>query len=254
MTVQDIIDKLDNHSPIEAALDWDNVGLLVGDSAAEVNSIYIALDATDEVITHAIASNADLLLTHHPLIFSGLKRITTDNFIGRRVIKLIQNNISYAAFHTNFDVFGMGDEVASKLKLIDCVPLDITYEDEGIGRIGSAPAPVNLRQLAEDVKDKFDIDAVNVYGDLDSKVQRIAVCPGSGKSEIDAAIRGGADVLITGDISHHTGIDSLAQGLSVIDAGHYGLEHVFIGYMYDYLSGINLTIHTEPIKNPFVTL
>ena len=254
MTVQNIIEKLDKHSPIEAALDWDNVGLLVGDPTASVNSIYIALDVTDEVVTHAIDNKVDLLLTHHPLIFSGIKKITADNFIGRRVINLIQNNISYVAFHTNFDVFGMGDEVASKLNLTDCTPLDVTFEDEGIGRIGSIAVPVTLKTLAEEVKSTFNIEAVNIYGNLEQKVQRIAVCPGSGKSEVDAAVNGDADVLITGDISHHTGIDSLAQGLTIIDAGHYGLEHIFIDYMSDYLSDTNLTIYTEPICNPYTTL
>ncbi|MCR4611920.1 MAG: Nif3-like dinuclear metal center hexameric protein [Lachnospiraceae bacterium] len=259
MLVKDLINKLDNHSPIDAAMDWDNVGLLVGDYDKEVKKIYIALDATDEVIEHAIDANADLLLTHHPLIFSGLKRITADHFIGRRIMKLIRHDISYVAFHTNFDVFGMGDVVAKRLELRDCVPLDVTYgDDEGIGRIGDAVTPVSLKQLAKDVKDKFDLSAVNVYGDTDKIMKRIAVCPGSGKSDIDNAVAGGADVLITGDIGHHDGIDSVAKGMAIIDAGHYGLEHLFIDYMSEFLMGNNTVsdfeIYKEPIENPYTVI
>ncbi len=251
MTVQEIIDKLDSRSPIGSALDWDNVGLLVGDSAKEVKSIYIALDATDEAISHAIDKGADMLLTHHPLIFSGMKRITADDFIGRRVMSLIQNDIAYVAFHTNFDVFGMGDIAADALGIRNTEPLDETEEDEGIGRIGDIGKAVTLRKLAEETKKAFDISYVNVYGDLSSDVCRIAISPGSGKSEIDVAVEKGADVLITGDIGHHDGIDAVAKGIFVIDAGHYGIEHIFIDDMAEYLSELGINIYKEEIRNPY---
>ncbi len=251
MTVQDIIDKLDSRSPIDSALDWDNVGLLVGNATKEVKSIYIALDATDEVISHAIDTGADMILTHHPLIFSGMKRITADDFIGRRVMSLIRNDISYVAFHTNFDVFGMGDIAADTLGLRNAEPLDETEEDEGIGRIGDIGKVITLRELAETTKKAFDISYVNVYGDLSANVCRIAISPGSGKSEVDVAVSKGADVLITGDIGHHDGIDAVAKGIAVIDAGHYGIEHIFIDDMVEYLGELGLNIYKEEIRNPY---
>ncbi len=258
MIVQDVIDKLERQSPIDAAMEWDNVGLLVGDANKEVKRIYIALDATDEVIKHAADVKADMLITHHPLIFSGMKSITSDDFIGRRVISLVKNDMAYYAIHTNFDVYGMGALAQEALGLIDALPLDISHGEEGIGRIGNFAVPIKLKKLAAEIKKKFKVDAVRVYGDVDSKVQKIAISPGSGKSEIDNAIEQGADVLITGDIGHHDGIDSVARGMAIIDAGHYGLEHLFIDYMAYYLgdghdlSGIK--IFTEEKCNPYYTL
>lgn len=258
MIVQDVIDKLEKQSPVDAAMEWDNVGLLVGDATKEVEKIYIALDATDEVINHAIEAKADMLITHHPLIFSGMKRLTLDDFIGRRVISLVKNDIAYYALHTNFDVYGMGALAQEALGLDDALPLDISHGEEGIGRIGNLAVPIKIRKLASDVKRKFNIDAVRVYGDVDSKVQKIAISPGSGKSEIDNAVEQGADVLITGDIGHHDGIDCVAKGMAVIDAGHYGLEHLFIDYMAYYLgeelAGSKVKIYKEEMCNPYDTL
>ena len=195
-----------------------------------------------------------MLLTHHPLIFSGIKKVTADDFIGRRIISLISNDISYAAFHTNFDVFGMGDEAAKRLNLIDAETLDVTFEDEGIGRIGNVKSSVTLRELAEDVKREFGLEAVRVFGSLDSKVERVAISPGSGKSEIDVAVSKGADALVTGDIGHHDGIDAVMKGINIIDAGHYGIEHIFIDYMASYLSGDGINIYKEEIIDPCVTI
>ena len=101
MLCRDIINVIENTYPKQAALEWDNVGLLVGRTEKEVEKIYVALDATDEVIDAAIASGADMLVTHHPLIFSPMKKITDEHFIGNRVVKLLQHDISYYAMHTN---------------------------------------------------------------------------------------------------------------------------------------------------------
>ena len=251
MLVQDIINKLESQSPIDAAMEWDNVGLLIGDTNREVKKVYIALDASDDVISHTIDVGADMLITHHPLIFSGMKRLTSDDFIGRRVISLIKNDIAYYAIHTNFDVYGMGALAEEALELDGAMPLDISHGEEGMGRIGNLTEPLNLKKLASEVKRRFDINAVRVYGNLDTKVQKIAIMPGSGKSEIDNALEQGAEVLITGDIGHHDGIDAVAKGIFIIDAGHYGLEHLFIDYIASYLSDCDVEISKEDIENPY---
>lgn len=252
MIIKDIVNKLEQQSPKEAALEWDNVGLLVGDYNSDVKTIYVALDATDQVIEHAIEKKADLLITHHPLIFSGMKRITNDDFIGRRVIKLIENNIACYALHTNFDIYGMGALAQEALGLTEAMPLDVFIGEEGMGRIGNLREPITLKRLASDVKKKFNLQAVRVYGDTNLKVQKIAICPGSGKSEIDNAIDQGADVLITGDVGHHDGIDAVARKLNVIDAGHYGLEHLFIDYIAYYLNEISdINIYKEDFENAY---
>ena len=119
MECKKVIEILEKQSPKSYACDWDNVGLLVGREDKEIQKIYIALDATDEAIEEAIANGADMLLTHHPMIFKGMKRVTQEDFIGRRIIRLIQNDMVYYAMHTNFDVMGMADLAADYLGISD---------------------------------------------------------------------------------------------------------------------------------------
>ena len=149
MKCSEVMAKLEELSPLSFAEGWDNVGLLVGSREREVESVMIALDATDAVIDQAVLAGADMLLTHHPLIFSPQKRITADDFTGKRISKLILNDISYYACHTNFDVMGMGDEAAERLGLEERSVLEITFEDElsqeGIGRAGVLPEDMTLR-------------------------------------------------------------------------------------------------------------
>lgn len=247
MKCSEILTVLEQQSPLSLACSWDNPGLLVGDPAQEIRRVYIALDATDEVIRAAVSCKADLLLTHHPLIFSPVKQIRMDDFIGRRLLMLAENKISYIAMHTNFDIGVMGKLAADKLGLTGQEVLDVTAETAegaaGIGRCGNLTKQMALRQCAQFVRDTFGLEQVSVFGDAERVISRAAVCPGSGKSEVQQAVLQNADVLITGDIDHHTGIDAVAQGLCIIDAGHYGLEHIFIGYMQEYLQN-----HTKDLE------
>ncbi len=258
MKCQNIIEMLEELSPLKFAMDWDNPGLLCGRRDKEVEKVYIALDATDEAVAMAVEQGADMLLTHHPLIFSPLKKINNDDFIGRRLWKLIRNDISYYAMHTNFDVMGMADASAEILGLRNTDILDVTWSEddakEGIGRTGRLPRIMSLLECGEYVKERFGVKHVRIYGDTEADLELAAICPGSGKSEIKNAIRAGADVLITGDIEHHEGIDAAASGLAIIDAGHYGIEKLFIDYMKDYISENcgELTLITHPDEEPFV--
>ena len=241
--------------PKHAALEWDNVGLLVGRTEKEVKKIYVALDATDEVIEQAVAANADMLITHHPLLFSPLKKITDEHFIGSRVVKLLQHDISYYAMHTNYDVCGMADISALILGLDGAETLEVTDKEsmEGIGRVGALAYPMSLQKCGEFIKEKFQLDSVKVFGDLSSTVQRVAICPGSGKGMAELALEKNADVLVTGDIGHHEGIDAVARGLAIVDAGHYGLEHIFIEDMANYLrkNVEGIVVETHEISHPF---
>ena len=240
MLCRDVMNVIEKEYPLNYALSWDNVGLLVGRDDKEVKKIYIALDATDEVIDEAVKNGADMLITHHPMIFSPIKKIHNLDFVGGRILKLIQNDISYYAMHTNFDIKGgMAELAAKKLELTETVPLDVTTvidgQPEGIRRTGLLKEAVEVRLLAETVKEQFGLKNVTVYGDVAKKVQKVAVCPGSGKSEIENALKQEADILITGDIGHHEGIDAVDMGLVIMDATHYGLEHIFIEFMAGYL-------------------
>ena len=252
-----IIESLEQLSAPAFAESWDNVGLLAGRKEKEVQKICIALDATDAVIDEAVRSGADMILTHHPLIFSAMKKVNTEDFIGRRVVKLLQNDISYYAMHTNFDVMGMADAAADEIHLKDRQVLDITYEDEiakeGIGRYGRLSQVMTLEECASYVKQVFHLESVKIYGEPDIAVECAAISPGSGKSVIGPAVRAGAEVLITGDIEHHEGLDAVAQGLAIIDAGHYGLEKIFVPYMIEYIHREfpQIDVFAAREKNPF---
>ncbi len=236
---------------------WDNVGLQAGRSDKEVHRIYLALDATSEVVEAAIREHCDLILTHHPLLFHGIKNVTDRDFVGKRIVKMLENDISLYSMHTNFDVMGMAAEAAEELKLSNPEVLEVTYEDsishEGLGRIGEIPEHMTLRDTAIYVKEAFDIPHVRFYGDPETPVIMTAILPGSGKDEIDIAIKAGADVLITGDITHHVGLDAVEKGIAIIDAGHYGVEKLFIPYMKDFIEREmqGLEVVCAPVKEPF---
>ncbi len=260
MRCSEIITRLELLSPPSFAEKWDNVGLQVGRRDQEISSIYLAVDATDKVIEEAVHNGADMIITHHPLIFSGLKSITEEDFIGRRIRKLIGEDICYYAMHTNFDILGMADAAAEEMELANSQVLYVTYEDdiskEGFGRYGKLLRTMTLGECAEFVKRKFSLPNVAVYGDLRTVVNIAAICSGAGKEFIEDALKVGADVYITGDVSHHAGIDAVAQGLMVIDAGHYGIEKIFIPYMKDFLKKQipGVKVFTEEMKNPFVII
>ena len=239
MKMKELMQAIGTLAPVSYAMDWDNVGLLVGDPEKEVRKIYLALDMTTQVMERAAAAGCDTILTHHPMLFSPVKRITADDFMGRRIMGLISHGINYYAMHTNYDVAVMGRLCSDRLGLTYEAPLEITGEAEGrpigIGSIGSPKSPVTLGALAALVRVRFELPAIRVFGDPEAVITRAAMCPGSGKGMDREALAGGAQVLITGDVDHHYGLDSLEKGLMMIDAGHHGLEHVYVDHMAGWL-------------------
>ena len=228
MNCNDSISVLEERFPPACAEDWDNPGLLAGRRDREVSRVMVALDAVDEVVEQAAALKADLLVTHHPLIFSAIKSVSSDTFTGRRLIGLIENRISLYAMHTNYDVCGMADLNASMLGLQNCEVLSVTGEGIGLGKVGDLEEPVRYYDFAQKVKTVFGLADVRCYGSGNPEICRAAVCGGSGKSLLEDAIASGADVFVTGDIDYHTGTDAWAKGIRIIDAGHYGTEHCFV--------------------------
>jgi dinuclear metal center YbgI/SA1388 family protein len=239
MILDKLLNALEEFCPLSYAEKWDNCGLQAGRFDKEVNKVYIALDATGDVIKKAGDAGADLILTHHPLLFDGIKHVTDRDFTGKRILEIIRKDMALYAMHTNFDVAAMADAAADMLSLQDQTILEVTGEDErglhGIGKVGRAESPLTLKETAEAVKQAFRIPHVRFYGDPDARMEVLAVLPGSGKSEIDLALKAGADVMITGDINHHAGIDAVEKGIAVIDAGHYGVEKLFVPYMANFL-------------------
>lgn len=260
MLCKEIINVIEAAYPKSAALEGDNVGLQAGRAEKEVSKVYLALDATDKVVEAVLKAGADMLVTHHPLIYSPLKSVTDEGFISRRVLKLIQKDISYYVMHTNYDVIGMARLSSDLLNLKDCDVLDVTSpadaEPEGIGRIGTLGHPMTLEECCLFVKRQLKLGSVKVFGEMDRKIMRLAVSPGSGKDAILPAIQKGADALVTGDIGHHPGLDAVEQGLSVIDAGHYGTEYIFMDDMKVFLEKKLpcLNVQTAPVIHPFQIL
>lgn len=260
MECREILEVLNRVADVSYACDWDNVGLLAGRTDKEVHRVTVALDADDRAVEEAICNGSELLLTHHPLLFSPVKRITDESLAGRRLLKLLRRDMCLISMHTNFDIAPgcMADLAADRLGLLNRTPLEITGEGRegpyGIGAVGTpSGGSVTLDKLCLQVKEAFGLPAVQLYApQTEEEIVRIAVCPGSGKDEIPLALAAGAQVLITGDITYHYGTDAAAEGLAIIDAGHYGLEHIFIPYMESYLKKQlpALSVDTVEIRQP----
>lgn len=256
MKCSEICTLLEREYSPEYACDWDNVGLLAGRRDKEVRTILLALDATDETVRMAVEQKADMLITHHPMIFSAMKRVTDEDMNGRRLLALIQNDISYYAMHTNYDARGMADLAARLINLQECTVLEEVKDGEGIGRAGVLPERMTLAECARLVKKAYDIPNVKIFGAPETVVYSAAICPGAGRSTMKEALKFGCDVYITGDIDHHTGIDAVDQGLCIIDAGHYGIEHIFMNDVKDYLEKVLAGVHMDcvPVRHPFIVI
>ena len=267
MKCSELTALIEERYPRALAAEWDNPGLLVGDPDACVDRVFLALDATDETIAEAEEFGADLIITHHPMIFRPVSSVRADDFTGRRIIRLIRNGMGLYAMHTNYDIAGMADLNAALLGIAHAEVLEMTgegdtelpYTDDhgylGYGRIGSLSfnSPLTLGDFAKIVKETFALSHVRVYGDLEKPVFKAAVSSGAGKSSLPQAIQKGADVLVTGDVDYHTAIDALMQGIAVIDAGHYGTEFCFIEDMAGFLSGKcpELAVGRAAVRQPY---
>lgn len=260
MKANELTAWLEAEYPASAAEEWDNVGLLVGDDEMEVQHAFLALDLTETTLQEAKDAGADMIITHHPMIFGGIKKINNRTFTGRRVLSLVRSGIQYYAMHTNYDILGMAELSADYLMLKDREVLAVTDDSgeqvQGLGRVGLLPELMTLKECALFVKKAFQLNDVKVYGDLGRKVEKAAVCTGSGKSLLADVLASGSDVYVTGDIDYHTGIDAVAQGLSVIDAGHYGTEYIFMEAMKEKLGNAfpELKVSCAGVKSPYTIL
>lgn len=261
MKKEKILARLKEEYPPELAMGWDNPGLQVGRWDGSVKKVFVALDATEEVIRECVSWGAELLVTHHPLIMSGVKSFSSEDYIGEKALTLAEHGITHYAMHTNYDVTMMNKLAVKALKLKKAHVLEVTETKQdgteyGIGCVGSLPKKMTAKQCCEYVKKAFDLENVRLFGEPEREVRSMAVCPGSGKSEVGAALASGADIFVTGDIGHHDGIDAVDQGLLIIDAGHYGVEHIFIRQMADFLRETfpELKVREAKIRSPFCVI
>lgn len=261
MKVRKVIEKLMQEYPLDMAVSWDNPGLQVGHMDHSVKKVFVALDATDEIIKECVEWGADLLVTHHPLMLSGIRQVNSGDFIGRKVLTMAEHGLAHYAIHTNYDVIRMAELAEKALKLKKTQVLEETGVRKdgtayGIGCVGELSGKMTAKDFCHYVKKAFDLENVRLFGSPKEEVRRIAVCPGSGKSMIAPALAAGADILVTGDIGHHDGLDAVDQNLLVVDAGHYGIEHIFIGQMTNYLEETfpALKVRAARISHPFTVI
>ncbi len=254
-----IIEALNVLAPEHLAEDWDNIGLQIGAKDHEVSRILVALDATTRVIDEAINLKADMIITHHPLIFSPLKTLLRDTPKGNNIYKLIQNNISLYVMHTNFDTAlgGTNDILAEKIGLKNMKVINPDENGMGIGRIGDTQTRT-IKDLSQILKDQLGLSHVRVVGDPEVLVNTVAICTGSGMSFIKAAI-GKADVFITGDVKFHEAQEAKDLGIGIIDVGHYGSENIAMpsikGYLDKFAKDHKIEVFLSEInEDPFMTI
>lgn len=232
MILNEIIKVLEKRFPISNKEEWDNVGLMVGRRKREVKKIQLSLDVTTASLENAIKNNVDLIISHHPMIFSGVKKVNSDTILGEKILTAIENNIAIYSLHTNLDSTegGLNDYVGEKLNLKNGKIIDeVNNENFGIGRIYSLENKITFEEFVEKIKSIFLTNNLRVVKNQDEElyIKKIAIVNGSGSSYWRKAKKMGADLLITGDIKYHEALDSLEEGFCMIDIGHYETEHFF---------------------------
>ena len=236
--LNDILDFLCDFAPMEYAESYDNVGLLIGDKNKEIKKVLITLDVDEKVADDAESIGCELIISHHPLIFTPLKTITQDNSISKTVIKLIKNDISLISMHTNFDSVSSGLCDLFLDKIVTTKERTAIEGDEvnGAGRVAELTDEKTLLDVINNVKKAFKLDNLKYIGDLDRKITKIAVCNGGGADFIYKAHELGAQVYISGDLKYHHARFAYENGISLIEVPHYNAEIIFCEYVYNLLS------------------
>ena len=222
MTIRSLYDKLSFLYPESLRCEWDNDGIMCcADLDRDIKNVLIALDVTMDVVDYAIDNNYDLIISHHPLVFSAQKALTPEKYTQNKLIKLIKNDISVFSFHTRLDACQGGvNDVLCELIGLTQVEIDA---DEPVGRIGRLSNKTDISTFAKNVKSSINTPFVLYNGD--KMVERVYVVGGDGKDLISRAISLGADTLLTGRASYNTIIDAKDMGLNIVEAGHFFTEN-----------------------------
>lgn len=227
MKVSDITAAVEAFAPLSTQEGWDSSGLQVGDTQAPVSAVMVCLDVTVEIVREAVRRRCSMIVSHHPLLFRGLKHITPEGEIGRVAIEAIRAGISIYSCHTPLDKApgGISHEIARRLGLRDVQVLapDAAHPGTGLGVIGECQ-PAGAMEFLRRLKDTFQLKEVRYSTDFPKlAIQRVAICGGAGAEFIPDAVRRGADVMVTGDVKYHEYTDARSQIL-IADIGHYQSE------------------------------
>ena len=241
--------------PLETAYEWDNVGLQIGTLNKTLSGILIALDLTKETLTEAVDKDVNLIITHHPVIFTPLTAVLTDTYKGRLIKDCLCHDMSVYVAHTNYDVGenGMNKVLADRIGLNNQSVLEETGETHGIGRIGDVDdAP--FTEFVEHVKKRLSLKTVRIIAhDASRPVKRVAVSGGSGTAYIETAKIKGADLYLTGDVRYHDALEMTQLGLRGLDIGHFAERHFAKALRAELNNaGITVPVHvSERMLDPF---
>ena len=243
MTVKYLYDKLNARIPEELSEEWDNDGIMCSaDLSAEVRNVLVTLDVTDEIVDYAISRGFDLIVSHHPLIFRPLSKLSEENHISRKVIKLITNGISVVSLHTRADKVrgGVNDILAKIIGLTDVE----AFGEGGLGRIGVLTEEADLDVFADSLKSKLSADCVRI-ADAYNPVKRVAIVGGDGKDFVDAALAAGADTYVSGRISYNVMEEATDMGINLVEAGHYFTEFPVTAFFAALISSYDANARVE---------
>lgn len=223
-----VCDFLEAFAPSHLAEEWDNVGLLAGDPQQRIERLMTCLTITANCVDEAIEEGVEAIVSHHPLPFRPLKRLTTAHTPGRLLWRLASAGIAVYSPHTAFDsaAAGINQQLAEGLELICIAPLVAGPQDpaSGAGRCGELDSPMRLHDLAGRLRSFLSLDGLHVVGDATHSVQRLAVACGAGGDFLEAAARQRCDALITGETNFHTCLEAEALGMALLLPGHYASE------------------------------
>ena len=242
VTVQDVFAFLRGFAPTETKMEFDNVGLLAGRREKPVTKVLTALDITDWVIEEAKEMGAELIVSHHPVLFS-CKSVTEDTSEGRHILTMAENGIAAICMHTNLDAAegGVNDALAEALGLEDTFPIavDGVFEgrEYGIGRVGVLPGEMTVDAFLRLAAEKLKAPGLK-YHDAGRAVRKVGVVGGSGGSDLAKAIGHGCDTFVTADVKYNVWLEAKEAGINLIDAGHFCTENTVIPVLQAKLSGV----------------
>lgn len=262
MKLKDITQYLESIAPLRFQENYDNSGLIVGQSDMQISSALISLDATEEVIEEAITKGCNLVISHHPIVFRGIKKFSENNYVHRAIIKAIKHDVALYAIHTNLDNvlrYGVNEKLAHKLKLNHVEVLkphpsskmETDYE-VGAGALGSLPTSMSSMTFINHVKNSLGIKQVRHTKALNQNIDRVAVCGGVGSFLLPSAKGAEAQAFVTADYKYHEFFDA-DDRILIVDVGHYESEYYTIELIHELLSKkfANFAAHyTKVITNP----
>jgi dinuclear metal center YbgI/SA1388 family protein len=226
LTIDAIAAFLEQYAPARLAADWDNVGLLVGNRQREVHRLMTCLTVTPATAAEAIAAQAELIVTHHPLPFAPMRQVTADTLPGRLVLDLIYAGVAVYSPHTAFDSArdGINQRLAAGLGLRGITALLPHDEGQGAGRYGWLEEPLPLSDLAQRVKTFLKIQQLQMVGDAEHAVRVVAVACGAAGEFLEPARQAGCDAMVVGEARFHTCLEAEAAGVGLLLPGHFASE------------------------------